>query len=435
MEKAIKKSAERFLQKSKNKKIKIISHYDTDGITSAAILSKTLKKLDKDFSVKIIKNLRKNFLKELNNEELIIFLDLGSSLLEEINQINSDIFILDHHEIKNQPGENTSIINPHLFENRKISASGITYLFCRELIGIEKDLAELAITGLVGDMLGEESNKLIQKIIEDGNINFKKGLLLYPATRPVNKTLEYSSSIYIPGVTGNQKGALKMVQESKIENTNGKFKSIIEMSEEETSNLITNISLRTKKEVSGLIGNIYLIKFFNKQEDAREISSTINACSRLGRSDVALCLCLGNSKARDEAEGIYVDYKRHLVSALNYAQRIKEEKEDYIILNAKDKIKDTIIGTVASIISMSNDEEKGMPIIAMSYDKNKIKVSGRISGRGNKNIKEIIEKAMEGIEGETGGHPQAAGCLIPKEKEQEFIKNLEEATKVETIKV
>ena len=38
-----------------NKKIHLISHYDTDGISSAAILSKTLRRLQKQFSLKIIK--------------------------------------------------------------------------------------------------------------------------------------------------------------------------------------------------------------------------------------------------------------------------------------------------------------------------------------------------------------------------------------------
>ena len=35
-----------FLEKSKNKEIQVISHFDTDGITSAAIMIKTLKKLN-----------------------------------------------------------------------------------------------------------------------------------------------------------------------------------------------------------------------------------------------------------------------------------------------------------------------------------------------------------------------------------------------------
>ena len=42
----IKEFTESFLRKIENKKIYVISHYDTDGITSAAIFLKTLKRLN-----------------------------------------------------------------------------------------------------------------------------------------------------------------------------------------------------------------------------------------------------------------------------------------------------------------------------------------------------------------------------------------------------
>ena len=50
---SIKYVAQKFLEKTKGKEIYLISHFDTDGITSAAILINTLKKLDRKFSIKI----------------------------------------------------------------------------------------------------------------------------------------------------------------------------------------------------------------------------------------------------------------------------------------------------------------------------------------------------------------------------------------------
>jgi single-stranded-DNA-specific exonuclease len=59
MEKVIAKAVDLFLEKSKDRNIKIISHHDTDGITAAAILAKTLRRLNKKFTIKIVKNLEK----------------------------------------------------------------------------------------------------------------------------------------------------------------------------------------------------------------------------------------------------------------------------------------------------------------------------------------------------------------------------------------
>ena len=64
IEKAIKDFTQKLLEKTKNKKIQIISHFDTDGITSAAIITKTLQKLSKRFSVKILKQLEE---KDINS--------------------------------------------------------------------------------------------------------------------------------------------------------------------------------------------------------------------------------------------------------------------------------------------------------------------------------------------------------------------------------
>ena len=46
LEQEIKETAKKFLEKSKGKEIQIISHFDTDGITSATIMIQTLKKID-----------------------------------------------------------------------------------------------------------------------------------------------------------------------------------------------------------------------------------------------------------------------------------------------------------------------------------------------------------------------------------------------------
>jgi len=48
MIKAIENLSKEFLELSKDKPIRIISHHDTDGITSASILAQTLKDLTKN---------------------------------------------------------------------------------------------------------------------------------------------------------------------------------------------------------------------------------------------------------------------------------------------------------------------------------------------------------------------------------------------------
>ncbi len=299
MLKKIQQTAKEFLSQTENKKVQIVSHYDTDGICSAAIMAKAMQSLDKNFSVKIIKQLEKEIIDELPKNSILVFLDLASGSLEYINQLKNPVYILDHHEIdKNQKiSENVHIINPYLHEEDNLCGAALTYLFVKEINAENKKLANLAVIGMVGDMHDQNIGKIGNSIINDAEMKVKKGLLLYPATRPLNKTLEFSSSIFIPGVTGSATGAISLLKDAGIEKKDGVYKSLIELNEEEMSKLVTAIVLkRTKRDTEKFIGNIYLIKIFNKQEDAREISAMINACSRLENSDVDLAFCMGSKE-------------------------------------------------------------------------------------------------------------------------------------------
>jgi RecJ-like exonuclease len=330
--------------------------------------------------------------------------------------------------------KNITVLNPRLHGDEEVSAAGLTYLFCKEL-GQNKDLASLAVVGMVGDMLDKELSKFNKEILNDAEVIVKKGLMLFPATRPINKSLEYGSGLYIPGVTGNARAVFELLNEAGIKKEGASYKGLIELTDEEMSRLITAVLLR-KQDSKGVIGNIYLIKFFNKLEDARGLSAMINACSRLGNSEVALAFCLNNKSAKDKAEEIYAKYKQQLMTALNYVEKNKLEGKGYVIINAKDMIRDTIIGTVMSILASSQVYGPGTILVGLAYDQDKIKISARVCGREGRNVREMLESATRDIpETECGGHPLAAGCLIKRKYESNFLTQVEKTLDLEVVKI
>ena len=162
---------ERFLEKSKNKEIIIISHFDTDGISSAAIMIQALKELDKKFSLKIVKSLEEEFIYTLPKEKIIIFLDLGSGILNYLKKAGlKDVFIIDHHEIVQEIPEDIYLLNSELCSDQKISASCLTYLFCKKISPENKKFAKLAILGMIGDTLEKEIEGINHGILEEGEI-------------------------------------------------------------------------------------------------------------------------------------------------------------------------------------------------------------------------------------------------------------------------
>jgi len=441
MQKKIKEIIQKIDILSAQKPLRIISHHDTDGITAAAIFSRALQRWNKKFTLQIVKNLDKSFIDSLSNKEALIFLDLASGSLPYLAEKETEIIIIDHHEVSLQESipSNVTILNPLLLSEEPCSGAALTYRFARELSHLNTDLSTLAVVGMIGDLFDSSENKYLSELVKEAQIAPKKGLLLYPATRPLDKTLEYSTSFYIPGVTGSFKGTLDLLRDAGIERTpNNSYKSLADLSEEEMSRLVTAIMLRRvgQDTSASMIGNLYLIKRLDNVEDAREFSAMINACSRMGHSDIALSFCLGNRNAKKEAERIYVTYKQSIAAAMKYiSESNKITGKNYTIINAQDKIKDTIIGTAASIMSFSPLYPEGTIIVAMAYDQDKIKVSARLAGRKGRNVREILTQAIIPIKGEVGGHPNAAGALISKENEDEFINELKKVLDIDLIKV
>ena len=182
-----------------------------------------------------------------------------------------------------------------------------------------------------------------------------------------------------------------------------------------------------------IIGNVYILPNEEKESptrDAKEFATLLNACGRLGKASLGIGACLGDKKIKERAIKSLLGYKREIVSAINWYERSKETDrvvrgKGYTIINAKDNVMPTIIGTLASIISKSNEVKAGTFILSMAdLSDGHNKVSFRLAGMNqDTDLVKIIKEISDKVGGsEAGGHMNAAGALIDTEKEEEFIK-------------
>ncbi|MFH1823320.1 MAG: DHH family phosphoesterase [archaeon] len=439
--------------------IRVVTHLDTDGMSSAAILIHALRKLDQQFCVMTVRQLEDSIIEKLVDEskkwKAIMFLDLGSPKLGAIAKLSQKIpvFVLDHHPLERGFKPISEIVgdlifvNPLIEENAEdnVSASSVVYEFVKEIDSNNKNLAQLAVLGMIGDMADKVISKTNTKIVEEAKefgMQVKRGLIIFSSTRPLHKALELSSSIFIPGVTGCQNGAFSLLRELDIKSREGaKWKTLLDLDKNEMSRLLTAILLRrinTGRD-QNILGNIYLLKLNGRLQDVRELSTTINACGRLGHSSLAISYLLGSLDAGEKVQRIYTEYKHHLIKGLKWVEAEKKIVGDnYVIINVKDNIKDTIVGTVISILANSFIYPAGTVMVGMAYRTDgKIKVSSRIAGPEDSdiNLYHLLDSVIQQIGGEVGGHPRAAGALISQKKEQEFLEVLERALKIEEIKI
>ena len=441
MQDLIKNAIEEF-KNLDNKPIRVISHLDSDGLTSASIILQVLKREKKKFVLSIVKQLNENILKELSleNYNTVIFTDLGSGYIKLINQYlkNKKIFIFDHHipEIS-ETNSNISHVNPNSSDKIfQISGSGVTYLFAKNLSLENKDLAYLAVIGSIGDSqkFQDLNKEILDDAIEMNKIEVRRGLKMFGAqTKPLYKVLQFSTDPFIPGVTGSEEGALLFMNDLGIEiKDNDRFKKLVNLNEEELKKLTTGIILKrlgSEKNPVDIFSDVYLLKDEEDEsftKDAREFSTLLNCCGRLNKPSVGIGVCLNNPKFKNIANELMKEYKIELINGLNWFYNNKDKMikgNNYLIMNARENIRDTLIGTITSIISKANIYRENTILISMAYTlDNNIKVSMRICNGDHSEIdlREILKEITQD-KWEAGGHKYACGCLIPIENEQEFI--------------
>jgi single-stranded DNA-specific DHH superfamily exonuclease len=143
-----------------------------------------------------------------------------------------------------------------------------------------------------------------------------------------------------------------------------------------------------------------------------------------------------SAKAKKKVELMHTKYKQVIVSGLKFiSESEKIIGNGFVIINAKENIKDTVIGTMAGILSNSSVYEEGTIIVTMAYYDDKIKISARNAGNG-RNVRDVLTRVIEQVGGgEVGGHSAAAGCMISKEKENEFITCLKKHLEIEVVKI
>ena len=465
--------AELILDKiSKNERLIVISHYDADGITAAGIITEAIRRANGIFHTRIYRQLEEAFLPEINEfaDGTIILTDFGSGQLSLVNKYlkGKEIIILDHHtpeQIQEEKLKDVNIhhLNPHLHQidgSKEISSAGIAYLVAKYM-GDNQDLSAYAIVGALGDnqdkgkqnsLVGINKEIILKDAKEAEVIEEKKGFTFFGReTRPLHIAIEYSTDPFIPELSGKRNNVLQFLKRIGIplKDENGNWRTLASLTLEEKKKLASELIAHmykygaTSDEMKAIIGYLYILKREQKGtplRDAREFSTLLNSCGRLGNPELGVIIIMGDrSYYYREALTLYNKYRQEISKALNWLYENKEKvvKElDYVqAFHGGKEIRDSVIGTVASIALYSRILKADKPIIAFALSEDEtVKVSARTTSTLVKlgvNLAKALKNAALKIQSPyvAGGHDIAAGARIPKGKEDDFLGAVDEEIK------
>ncbi len=214
--KDLQKGCLRVLEAVNNKEsIIVYGDYDVDGVTSISqfmiLLGKAGATIDYyvperesegyGISTDFVENLKNGSIKA----DLIVTVDCGIAEIEKISQINSlnkDVIILDHHQCKEEIPPAYAVINPKQKDcpskNKHLCAAGLSFKFLIHLNkylkvdNVEDVLLELACLGTIADIVD---------LIGDNRIIARNGLMKISNTKIVGlKKLMEVSGISAGGI-------------------------------------------------------------------------------------------------------------------------------------------------------------------------------------------------------------------------------------------
>jgi len=438
----------------------VVSHHDADGLSSAGIMGSALARANARFTVRIVEELREDLVDEISKTkpDTAIFTDIGSGYLDLLNSRleTKTVLILDHHPPNAETPGRITQLNPHEFGidgATMVSAAGVTYLVTRALSETNKDLSALGIVGALGDMQDKNEKRslmglnevLVEDAVSSGNVKVDHDLVVYGReTRPIHRSLAYTTTPYMPNLSGREDNCLALLANAGIRLKDGdRFRTIADLTQDEKQKLLNAImsylsSIGFQSSVVlDMVGSVYTL--VNElpggpTRDAREFSALLNACGRTGNPSIGVSVGLGDRKtALEEANEVVATYRKTLASYMEWLTKSPEAIQKFKVIWAirgEDQIQESMTGAFSSIISSAGNLSSDNAIIVLTKAKDGgIKLSARAPAkllRMGLNLGSALSATAKKYSGFGGGHNVAAGAHIKVDEPTQFLQDLDQ---------
>lgn len=439
-----------------NKDISVVTHIDCDGLTSGAIMTKALIRAGAKVTVRTTKEMSAQTIKtmESDSRDFHVITDLGGGFGKQLNEsLGQNWFVLDHHEISEEEYENDNIINAWKYGINggiEICAGGMAFLAAKALDRKNSDLAPIAVVSALGDRQDQGEKKsflgknldIVEEAKSQGALHVDMDLLLVGReTRPLVDALAFTSQPFIEGLTWNRDTCLSLFKSADIGlKDGGRWRTPADLTEDEKRLLIESItkfasSQNATQIMEELIGYTYTFPSEERRSflrDAREFSTMLNSCGRIGRAGVGISICMGDrNKMLYEGENILLEYRKLIRDYMNILTNERWRISDSarcVMVNGEGIIPETMTGTISSLLAGSPKNAGKIIILRTNSEENTIKFSSRKSMgcKTDVNLSVLMKLGAEKFNGIGGGHDAAAGAKITKDKLDGFLDYLED---------
>jgi single-stranded-DNA-specific exonuclease len=413
--------------------VRVVSHYDADGLSAASIMVGALSRGKKRFHLTISKSLDKDMIESLGKEgnEAILFLDMGSGQIEALETIEAKLATLDHHK-PIRKSKKVVQANPHFFGIDGMTescAATLSFLLAVMMDPCNWDLSPVAIAGMIGDRQHMGGMKGVNQQIldysrEKGFIEVQRGLNLKGAT--VADAIADSVDPYFVGLSGRRDNVLAFLESMKV-NPDHPMGGLDEIHRRKLTSML---SLRLMGQgcrpetVEELVAEVHWIPRMSLT--TADLADLLNACGRMNHEGTGIAMCMGDAKALERAGELRRDYNKRLMERL---LAIESEGSEQMAHIQHFEAEDASLAGAQCGLAMAYILDQSKPTLALSH----VRGSTKVSSRGTKHLvskgldlSAALKKAAEKFGGAGGGHSVAAGATVPQDKELDFLSAVDE---------
>ncbi|MEA3557739.1 MAG: DHH family phosphoesterase, partial [Candidatus Thermoplasmatota archaeon] len=424
---------------STNGLIRIISHYDGDGICSAGIISRAVSRCGKRFHTTMGSVLKEEEIEKIEGGfELLIVTDMGSSQASAISkkmiELGTRCIILDHHKVEDRSSEYSISdggavieVNPRFHKvngTSGCSGSTLTYLLAVTLDPDNVDLAVFSLAGSLADRqhvpeFTELNSGIMRLAIEKGYIRSKRGMPF--SGRSIREALVTSNDPFIEGISSNEKAAEELLGQMNID----PGKRIEEIDDEKMKVLHSYLYVKLLKSgvSKATVHELFRDNFYSERYGPlQDLAYAIDGCGRFDKASLGFQVVWGSMKAFESALEDRFEYKKRIQEIL--VKRKEEGVFDMEHIQWFIIEEDTLSGTIGGL-SHSYFFDHNKPMLALAKgDNGEMKVSSRGDReltRKGLDLGAAMREAGKAAGGGGGGHDVAAGAHFREDQQDEFL--------------
>ncbi|MDR0790927.1 MAG: DHH family phosphoesterase [Methanomassiliicoccaceae archaeon] len=414
--------------------VHIFSHHDADGISAAIILARTMMRAGKGFTVTLFSTLNDDTMNEVRNcrAKCILVADMGASYLKELDDIDADVIVLDHHRGDLSVSlRRMHHINPHSFGIDGMTAgcgASMAMLFSVTFDPGNWDLVQIAFAGIVGDkqhLKGLEgiNRYLFSEGSKRGFVSRVEGQLVPPGD--LISSLFLSVDPYVRGVSGNAGGVSALLADAGIDTT----RSTSDLNDAERRKLSSLAAVKLlgqgvrTETMDEMVCVGYKLRDWNV--DAGSFASILNSCGRSGKGGAGIGYGLRDKKCTSEAVAIDEESRKDMLSAVMGldARGLSQMKNIQFFDNSSSGFTGMLCEIAVRYIGTP---EK--PAVGLSTSEGMTKVSSRCTRellRSGADLSVAMRESGMSVGGGGGGHRIASGAWFPAGREKEFLDALD----------